>query len=186
MTSIFSFFQNLIFWISLTVCSFIVGVCGQLGRIWFHYKVVTLSGSRTKKHRGSYQSNQSLDRLGHRGDMRDDSAEILFQCFLQEALVSSSGMGRYVRSLAFSIRHFLCRPRRRPPSKVPRRMVLERLSWCVSFPNHTSFRLSTVSRRGPFGPTRKLVDFSCYREIGINTQLFSCRFTFFFCVCVFF
>ena len=26
------------------------------------------------------------------GDMRDDSAEILFQSFLQEALVSSSGM----------------------------------------------------------------------------------------------
>ena len=35
--------------------------------------------------------------MGHRGDMRDDSAEILFQSFLQEALVSSSGMGRDVR-----------------------------------------------------------------------------------------
>ena len=31
--------------------------------------------------------------------MRDDSAEILFQFFLQEALVSSSGMSRDVRSL---------------------------------------------------------------------------------------
>ena len=30
------------------------------------------------------------------GDLRDDSAEILFQSFLQEALVSSSGMGRDV------------------------------------------------------------------------------------------
>ena len=29
-----------------------------------------------------------------RRDMKDDSAEILFQSFLQEALVSSSGMGR--------------------------------------------------------------------------------------------
>ena len=28
------------------------------------------------------------------GDMRDDSAEILFQSFLQEALVSSSGIGQ--------------------------------------------------------------------------------------------
>ena len=34
---------------------------------------------------------QSLDRLGRRGDMTDDSAGILFQSFLQEALVSSSG-----------------------------------------------------------------------------------------------
>ena len=31
--------------------------------------------------------------------MRDYSAEILFQSFLQEALVSSSGMGRDVHSL---------------------------------------------------------------------------------------
>ena len=51
-----------------------------------------------------------------RGDMRDDSAEILFQYFLQEALVSSSGMGRYVHSLMLSIQHFLYRPRRRLPS----------------------------------------------------------------------
>ena len=29
---------------------------------------------------------QSLDRLGLRGDMRDDSAEILFKSFLQEHL----------------------------------------------------------------------------------------------------
>ena len=36
---------------------------------------------------------QSLDRLGRRGDMRDDSAEIIFQSFLQEALASSAGMG---------------------------------------------------------------------------------------------
>ena len=39
-------------------------------------------------------SLQSLDRLGRRGDLRDDSAEILYQSFVQEALVSSSGMGR--------------------------------------------------------------------------------------------
>ena len=39
-------------------------------------------------------SVQSLDRLDCLGDMRDDSAEVLFQSFLQEALVSSSGFGR--------------------------------------------------------------------------------------------
>ena len=37
---------------------------------------------------GSVCSVKSLGRLGHWGDMRDDSAEILFQSFLQEALVS--------------------------------------------------------------------------------------------------
>ena len=46
--------------------------------------------------------------------MRDDSAEVLFQSFLQEALVSGSGMGRDVHSLTLSIQHFLCRPWRRP------------------------------------------------------------------------
>ena len=34
----------------------------------------------------------SIDRLGSRGDMRDDSAETPFQSFLQ-AFVSSSGTG---------------------------------------------------------------------------------------------
>ena len=72
--------------------------------------------------------------------MRDDSAENLFQSFLRDALVSSSSMGRDVDSLMLSIQHFLCRPRRRPPSKVPWRMVLERLSWRVTCPNLASVR----------------------------------------------
>ena len=50
-------------------------------------------------------SFQSLDQMARRGDMRDDSAEILFQSFLQETLMSSSGMGRDVHSLMLSIRH---------------------------------------------------------------------------------
>ena len=92
------------------------------------------------------------------GDMTDDSAEILFQSFLQEALASSSGVGRNIlHSLMLSIQHFLCRSQRRPPSKVPRRMVLERLSWCVICPNHASFRLLAVARRGSCGSTRKLI-----------------------------
>ena len=73
--------------------------------------------------------------------MRDDSAEILFQSFLQEALSDSSGMGRYVRSLVLSIQNILCRPRRRTPSKVPGSMVLERLSWRVTCSNHARFHL---------------------------------------------
>ena len=46
-----------------------------------------------------FSSVQSLDRLGRRGHVRDDSADILFQSFLQEALVSSSGMARDLSSL---------------------------------------------------------------------------------------
>ena len=56
-----------------------------------------------------------------------------------------------------SFQHFLCRPRRHPPSKVPRRMLMERLSWRVTCPNHASFRLLTVARSGSCGPTRKLI-----------------------------
>ena len=50
-----------------------------------------------------FSSVQSFDRLGRQGDMRDDSAEILFKSFLQEAHVSSSGMGRDVHS--FNVVH---------------------------------------------------------------------------------
>ena len=86
--------------------------------------LIELTGARRLS-----SSVQSLDRLGRRGDTRDDSKQIIFQSFLQGALVSSFGTGRDVHSLMMSIQHFLCRPRRRPPSKVPWRMVLERLSW---------------------------------------------------------
>ena len=99
----------------------------------------------------------SLDRLGCLGDTRDDSAELLYQSFLQEAIVSSSGMGRDVHYLMLSIKHFLCWPQHHPPSKVPGRMVWERLSWCVTCPNHASFHHLTVVRRDFCGPTRKLI-----------------------------
>ena len=59
-----------------------------------------------KELQSAYYENQSLDRLGRRGDMRDDSAEILFHSFLQEAPVGSSGMGRDVYSLMLYIQNF--------------------------------------------------------------------------------
>ena len=69
--------------------------------------------------RTSFQfgSFQSIDRFGGGGGggwvwvggMRNDSAEILFQSFLQEPIVSSSGMGRDVHFLTLSIKYFLCR-----------------------------------------------------------------------------
>ena len=78
-------------------------------------------GKRRSKSTSSFQfsSVQSLDRLSCRGDITDDSAEILFQSFLQEAIVSTFSLGRDVHSLTLSIQHFLCRPRRRPSSKMP-------------------------------------------------------------------
>ena len=91
------------------------------------------------------------------GKMTDDSAEILLQSFLQEATVSSSGMGQDVHSLTLSIQHFLCQPQHRPPSKVPWEMVLERLLWRVTCSNHASFCLLTVARRGSCVPARKFI-----------------------------
>ena len=44
-------------------------------------------------------SGQSFDRLGYRGDTRDDSAEILLQHFLRKVIVRSFGIGRDVRLL---------------------------------------------------------------------------------------
>ena len=59
-------------------------------------------------------------------------------------------------SLMLSVQQFLCWPRRLPPSKMPLRMVWEKLSWCVACPNCASVRLLTVARRGSCGPTREL------------------------------
>ena len=84
------------------------------------------------------------------------SAEIYFQSFLQKTIVSNSGMGKEVHFLMLSVQHFLCRPWRRPPSKVPRRMVLGKLPWRVTCLNYASFRLLTVSRSS-CGPTRELI-----------------------------
>ena len=62
-------------------------------------------------------SVQSLtNSLDHQGNITDKSAEILFQSFLQEALVSSSGMGRDNHSSMLSIQHFLCQPWCHPPT----------------------------------------------------------------------
>ena len=104
-----------------------------------------------------FSSIQSFDWLGLRGDMKDNSAETLFLSFLQEALASNSGISRDVHSLMLPIQHFFCWPQHRPSSKMPWRMVLERLSWHVTCQNHASFRLLTVAGRGSCEPTRKLI-----------------------------
>ena len=55
--------------------------------------------------------------------MRGKSAVLPFSSFLREAVVSSSGMGRDVHSLKWSVQHFVCRPQRCPPSEVPLRKM---------------------------------------------------------------
>ena len=52
------------------------------------------SHAPTEKGEIQFSSGQSFDRFGRQGDLRDDSAESLFQSVLREAIVSSSGMGR--------------------------------------------------------------------------------------------
>ena len=116
-----------------------------------------------------FSSFQTLDRLGRNGDMRDDSAEILFQSFLQEALVSSSSMGRNVLSLTSSFQYVLCRPQRRALSKMPWRMVLRRM-WGVTCQNHASFRLLTFARRGSCRPTRKLLILLCTQSLVLCSK----------------
>ena len=69
-------------------------------------------------------------REGEEGDMIDDSAEIRFQSFLQGVIVNCSSMGSDFHSLTLSIQHD-SPPRRRATSKVPWRMVSDRLSWHV-------------------------------------------------------
>ena len=62
--------------------------------------------------------------------MTDDSPEILFQSFLREAIVSSSGISKDVHCLTLSIKHLLYRSRRRPPSKVPSWDIWEAVVAC--------------------------------------------------------
>ena len=102
-----------------------------------------------------FSSVQSLDKLGRQGNMRDDSAESLFQSFLQEARASSSGIGRGMFTLCccpsniFSADHGVAHRLQCPEGRFWR-------GCCgVSCPNHASFPISTVNRRGSCAPTRK-------------------------------
>ena len=84
--------------------------------------------------------------------------------------MSSSVMGRDAHSLMLSLQHYLCRPRRRPSSKVPRRMVLERLSWRETCPNHVSF-LSLDSCQKRLQWTNMEVDLAPHPVVGLVLQV---------------
>ena len=83
--------------------------------------------------------------------MTDNSAEILFQYYLQEAIMSKSGMDRVSTLWCFpfsfsSADHGIAHHPRCPEG------------WCWGgCLNHTSFHLLKGARRGSRGPTRKLI-----------------------------
>ena len=93
--------------------------------------------------------------MGRRGETRNNSEEILVQSFLHEAIVSSSGMGRDIHSLAVSIRHFLSQT----TASTTLYGALKDGFGEVVVPCGMAepCRLLTVARRGSCGPTRKLI-----------------------------
>ena len=97
-------------------------------------------------------SPHSPDRWGRRGDMRDALRASLLQLARYSAFLIRVGVSILFHSLMLSSQLFACRPRFRPPSNVPCRMVLGRLLWRVTWPNHVSFLLLMVARRGSCGP----------------------------------
>ena len=103
-------------------------------------------------------------------NMTDDSAEILFKSFMQEAVMSSSSMSIDAHSLMLSIQHFFCLLQHCPPSTESRGIVSGRLSWHVTSPNHASFCLLTVARRGSCGSTRKLI-LLCTKLLVLSSKL---------------
>ena len=99
--------------------------------------------------------------------MIDNSAEMLFQSFLQEAILSSSGMGRDVNSLMLSIQHFLCQPQHRQGAledEIGEAVVV----CCV--PKPCKF-LSLDSCQRRFLWTHKEVDLAWHPVIGLVLQV---------------
>ena len=75
-----------------------------------------------------HHHHQALDFGSRRGDLRAEEADVLLHAGLLAAVDRRSGMVMSVYSLMLSDQLLLCRPRLRPPSTVPCKMVLERLS----------------------------------------------------------
>ena len=109
----------------------------------------------------SVRSVQSLNRFGRQGDMRDDSAEILFQPFQQETLVSNlawAGMSsvRCCPSSISSDDHGIAHPLRCPEGGFGEAVVACDMSEQCKFP-------SLDSRQKRFLWTGKEVDLALHR-----------------------
>ena len=115
-------------------------------------------------------SLQSLDRLGRQGDMKDDSAETLFQSFLQQALASSCGTGRVWCSLYNVVHPTLPLPTPVSPTLqgAPRDGFGEAVMACdmpepCKLPNLESYR-----KRFPW--THKQVDSLCSKSLALCSK----------------
>ena len=103
------------------------------------YRIVTQKGkpgrrSDRPKRDGQRGKLSSVARLtgslaGHEGQYSTHPPFSFLFVFSLGAVVSSSDLDRDVRSLTSLIQHFFCGSRRRPPSKMPWRMTLVKLSW---------------------------------------------------------
>ena len=95
--------------------------------------------------------------MGPQGGIRDDSVEIIFQFF--SAGDPSEQFRHGQECLLFHVVHptFPLPTTSSPTIHDALKDVFERLSWRVTRPNHASFPLLTVARRGSRGPTRQLI-----------------------------
>ena len=94
--------------------------------------------------------------------MTNDSTEILFLCFLQ---VHCEQLWHGQRCPLFDLVHpaFPLPTTASPTLQHALKDVLKMLSWRVTCPNHASFPLLTVARRGSRVPTRQLILFRTSR-----------------------
>ena len=114
--------------------------------------------------------HRSLDQLGHRADMRDNSAEILFQPFLQEAIVNSSGMDRDVHSLMLSIQHFLLLTRALPTFQGALKDGFGETVVACDMPEPCKFPSLHSCQKG-FLWTHKEVDLALHPVVGLVIQV---------------
>ena len=92
--------------------------------------------------------------MSHRwGETDNEETDVRRQPALSVAWMSSSGMLRVVHSLTLSSQLFLCLPRFRTPSTVPK-IVLVRVSCLVTCPNHCSFRFLSLASKSSLGSTK--------------------------------
>ena len=99
--------------------------------------------------------------------------EILLHSFLWEAIVSSTGMDRVILSFTMSIQHFLCPQWHHPFSKVPRRMVLKRLSWHVTCLNHSRRGLKNKNKNENLDEVGGINEKGNFRQQVQHTKLYS-------------
>ena len=122
------------------------------------FVTIYFTNNGKKQHQSSPVQFSPLAEWVVGGDMRDHSADILSRPFCKRPLsaVQTWAEMSTLRSCPSSFPsadHEVVHPPRCPDGL----MVLDRLSWRVTWPNHARFRLLTVARRSSCGPARKSI-----------------------------